>query len=433
MQPQRYAPSSRERRSFAQNERIKAVKLHLGRRGTEGQIIVIAAGAMVAIIMMVGLVIDGGALYAQQRIAQNGADAASTAGTLVIAENLGSATEIRTDHDVYVAINAIAAKNGLAGLTAVYTDDLGQPIGANVTDTPGQPIPASARGVRASGSRIATTTFSHILGFDQFTATADATVVAGKASGECVVDEDACTVLPVTFPVKTFECDASGNQIGSGTWVGAPPPGADPNDVYWPLVGAESLPTIANPTGDTSLMAILPLCKGASNASGAFGWLDLDPGIPNLPGEIEGPLTVSVDVPDWFQTQSGNPNSVEDELKAYIHKRVLIPLNNGACRIDPGTLSTCPVGQEGKDPIGNNTWYYVHTLGNFYTDQVLVQGANTDLCSSPPGHPLVPVTRGVGFLGCLKGWFLNYVTSGPIVPGEQIIRGQTSIAIQLIR
>jgi Flp pilus assembly protein TadG len=433
MRPQRCARSSRDCPFVHPAERTQAVKLQSGRHRAEGQIIVIAAGALVLIVVMVGLVIDGGTLYAQQRVAQNGADAVSTAGTLVIAENLGSATDIRTQHDVYVAINSIAAKNGLAGLTAVYTDDTGLPIGVDVTDA-AQPIPATARGVRAGGSRNVNSTFSRVLGFGQFTATAQATVVAGKASGECVIDQDGCTLLPVTFPLQTFECDKNGNQVdGTGTWVGAPPPGANPTDPYWPLVGAESLPTVANPTGDTSKMAILPLCKSATNASGAFGWLDLDPNIPNLPGEIVGPLTVSVDIPGWFQTQAGNPNSVGSELSAYIHKPVLIPLNNGACRVDPGVATTCPLGQAGKDPTGNNTWYYVPALGTFYIDQVLVQGSNVAQCASPPGHPLVPVTNGAGFLGCLKGWFLNYVTSGPIVPGEQIIRGQTSIAIQLIK
>ena len=99
----------------------------------------------------------------------------------------------------------------------------------------------------------------------------------------------------------------------------------------------------------------------------------------------------------------------------------------------PVQPTVCPLGQEGKDPTGNNTWYYVHTLGNFYLREVFVQGSNTAECGSPPGHTPVPFTTGGGFLGCLKGWFINYVSSGPIVPGEPIIRGATSIAIQLIK
>ncbi len=391
--------------------------------------IVIAAVAMIALIGMVGLIIDGGALFAQQRLAQNGADAASTAGTLVIAENLGSVTDIRTQHDVYVAVTAMAAKNGLAGATAVYTDDVGQPIGVPVTDTT-DAIPDLARGVRAGGQRTVSTTFSGVLGFNNLTASAEATVVAGKASGQCVLDEDGCTLLPLTFPVQVSECDSHGNLI-PGNWIGAPPPGPDAGDPYWPLVGQESLPSTSNPTGDTSKMAILPLCKSSSGGSGAFGWLDLDPNIPNLAGEINGPLTTAVNIPDWFQTQPGNPNSVDDEISQYIGSTILIPLNNGACRVNPAPSAICP--DPGSDPVGNNTWYYVHTLANFYLQQVNVQGSNTSACASAPGSPTVPVTTGGGFLGCIKGWFVNYVTSGPVEPGGDISRGHTSIAIQLIK
>lgn len=393
--------------------------------------LVIAALALVAVVGMVGLVLDGGALFAQQRVAQNGADGAATAGTVVIAEYMGGATG-RDNQVVYNAVEASALANGLAGWTAEYTDDFGVPIGINVTDTAG-PIPTGAEGVRATGSRTVSTTFSRIFGFDQIPATAEATVVAGPLSGDCVAEDDGCVVLPVTFPVQVSQCDSSGNLI-QGPWIGAPPPGADPGDLYWPLVGAESLPggTFAN--GDTSKMAILPLCRSASGGAGAFGWLDLDP-TPgtNLAREIEGPLNITVNLPDWFQTQSGNPNNVDDELSAYIRKFVMLPLNNGACGVDPGNTAVCPVGQAHVDPHGNNTWYYVHTLAVFYLEEVHVQGSNVDECANPPGGPTVPVTNGGGFLGCLKGWFVNYVTAGPIIPGQNTAPGTTAIGIQLIK
>lgn len=394
---------------------------------SRGQILVIAVLALVAIVMMTGLVIDGGALFAQQRAAQNGSDAAATAGAVTIAENLGSATDIRSNQDVWNAINAIAVENSLGGWTAEYTDDFGTPIGVPITNTSGS-IPPNARGVQVGGSRIVNTTFSRVLHPDPIQVSARATVVAGELSGECVADQDGCTLLPVTFPVQVYECDSSGTLV-AGNWIGAPPPGASATDPYWPLVGAESLPGGTFADGDTSKMAILPLCKSASGGSGAFGWLDLAPGM-NLPAEITGPLNTTVSIPDWFQTQPGNPNSVEDELLAYRRKPVLIPLNNGACREDPGDTSTC--SNPGVDPVGNNTWYYVHTFAVFYIEQVLVSGSNVDDCASAPGTPTVPVTTGGGFLGCLKGWFVNYVTSGPIVPGGVIVRGQTAIGIQLI-
>jgi hypothetical protein len=67
----------------------------------------------------------------------------------------------------------------------------------------------------------------------------------------------------------------------------------------------------------------------------------------------------------------------------------------------------------------------------FYIDQVLIQGPLQNQCAQPPGGPLVPVTHGAGFLGCIKGWFVNYVTSGPVDPEGEI--GPGGVAIQLIR
>ena len=52
-------------------------------RQDEGQVLVIAAGAMIAIIALIALVLEGGNAYAEQRHAQNGADAAANAGATV--------------------------------------------------------------------------------------------------------------------------------------------------------------------------------------------------------------------------------------------------------------------------------------------------------------------------------------------------------------
>jgi hypothetical protein len=399
------------------------------RDGTRGQILIVAVLALVAIVGMVGLVIDGGALFAQQRISQNGADGTATAGTVVIAQYMGGATGLG-NQQVWDAAEANALANGLAGWTAEYTDDFGQPIGINVTDGAG-PIPAGAEGVRATGTRTVTTTFSRVFGFDQIPATAEATVVAGPLSGECVADDDGCALLPITFPVQVSECDSSGSLV-QGNWVGAPPPGHE-SEGYWPLVGVESLPGGTYPGGDTSLMAILPFCKSSSLGSGAFGKLDLAPGM-NFAEEITGPVDVPINLPDWYQTQAGNISSVDAELSAWIHKPILIPLNNGACRVNPGAGAVCPAGMEGVDTVGNNTWYYVHTLAVFYIDQVLVAGSEGDDCNDPPGSPLVPTTdTGAGFLGCVKGWFVNYVTAGPIIPGGTTVPGTTAIGLQLIK
>ncbi len=398
-----------------------------GRRDAQGQIIVIFALALLTMIAMVALVIEAGNIFGQQRIAQNGADATATAGTLVVAEGLGGAT--RTGADVANAVNAAAAANGLAVSVAEYTTDTGVPIGQQVVSNGS--IPADARGVHVAGTRLVDTVLARLppISIDQVPANADATAVAGALSGECVESESGCALLPVTFPVQVFQCDSGGNLL-DGPWVGAPPPGNE-GDPYWEIVGAEDLPggSVGGVTGNLSKMAILPLCRGSGLSSGTFGWLDLVSGM-NLAQEITGPLTDPVDIPDWFQSQTGNANSVEDELNAYLHETVLIPLHNQACREDPGDTDVCSL--PGVDPVGNNTWYYVHTLANFYLEQVLVQGNNINQCAAAPGSPIPPSTAG-GFLGCLKGWFVSYITAGPVTPGGTITPGVTTIGIQLIK
>ena len=201
--------------------------------------------ALVALIAMTGLILDGGAVLAQQRVAQNGADGAANAGTVVIASNLGS-PGLNDGSDVWTAINDTAADNGLESWSAIYTDVYGQPIGANVVNT--GPIPSDARGVRVAGARTASTSFARVLGINSLQANADATVIAGAASLDCVLAEDGCTLLPLTFPVQVSQCDTHGELI-EGPWIGAPPP--DPENVgdeYWPIVGAATYPRRRIPT-----------------------------------------------------------------------------------------------------------------------------------------------------------------------------------------
>ena len=87
------------------------------RPGHRGQIIVVFALGIVAFIAMVAVVIEGGNLFAQQRITQNGADAAANAGAVVVAEKLAGKT--RTGSDVYDAVDAAADANGLSTYPAV--------------------------------------------------------------------------------------------------------------------------------------------------------------------------------------------------------------------------------------------------------------------------------------------------------------------------
>ncbi len=90
------------------------------RREQGGQIIVIAAIAMVALIGGVSLVLEGGNAYAHQRVAQNAADSVANAGAGVLAAKFGGAS--KADGDVLTAMDAMATANALDAYTAYYTN-----------------------------------------------------------------------------------------------------------------------------------------------------------------------------------------------------------------------------------------------------------------------------------------------------------------------
>lgn len=388
-----------------------------------GQMIVLFALGLVTFLAAAALVIDAGAAFAQQRIAQNGSDASANAGTLIVAEKLSGAA--RTGADVANAINAVAAANGLEAPTAEYTDKAGTPFSPEVAIDLAAPaangaIPNDARGVHVGGQRTAGTTFARVIGITSLVASADATAIAGAVEATCPPDAG-CVILPVTFPVTVAICDSQGILDNTFYGIGAPPPG-DPTAPYWPVWPSDQM--------TEGHLAIVPLCK---IDPGSVGWLDLGPG--NLADEISNPSGGSVILPNWFHVQTGNPNSVEDEINDnYMDKTVLVPMFDGTCRVNPGPgtpYEACPEDKKGVDPTGDNTWYHIPAFTAFHIYQAYIAGANVEACSSLPGSPTMdPSTP--GFLGCIKGWFVKYLTDSPVNPDADI-NPSTSIGIQLVK
>ena len=105
------------------------------RRAQRGQIIVVAALTMIAIIGGVSLILEGGNAYAHQRMAQNAADSVANAGATILAQRLGGGLE--GDAEVIAATDAMAAANHLDTYKAYYTNLTGgmlTPLGAVTTD-----------------------------------------------------------------------------------------------------------------------------------------------------------------------------------------------------------------------------------------------------------------------------------------------------------
>ncbi len=176
-----------------------------GRRHQDGQTLVILALAMIPLLVMVGVVVDGGFAFTQQRRTQNAMDAAANAGAVMMVQNLpfrvkGQPQPI-SDAAVYNEIISVANTNGVTNPvpTAVYTDIHGDPLaGPVVVGSLGASSPPNdAYGVEAQGSIPFGTFFGGVAGFTGFTASARATAVAGAITSICDVHR----------PVRVYPCD----------------------------------------------------------------------------------------------------------------------------------------------------------------------------------------------------------------------------------
>lgn len=356
-----------------------------------GQILVVAVIAMISMIGGVALILDGGNAYAHQRGVQNGADAVANAGATVIAQQLGGAT--KTDADVAVAVNAIASANQLDSIAAYYTNRAGQllsPGGGVVPNTTAAArvgdgvMPAGTSGVHAAGNQLFDTAFARVIGINQFTASADATAIAGPLAGGAF--------LPVVFPVNIADCETNGDLgTSEADWELAQPGN--------PPIGQEY---------------IVPLCK---TGGGSFMILDLDGSPNNCDEEVTNPPAIQfATFPADVQSDNGNncAKRMVDEVNALSGRVVLIPICDGQC----------------VTGNGSNAVYHIIRVTAFYLDYMSDQnGGNNNACEGN-GTTLMPIA-GNGSSSCLAGWFVRYITSGPVGSGP--ITDAGAIGIQLIR
>jgi hypothetical protein len=376
-------------------------------RRDRGQIIVVAALTMVALIGGVSLILEGGNAYAHQRVVQNAADSTANAGAMVLGQRLGGGNQ--TDSDVWNAVDQMATANGLNSYVGYYTDVHGNlltPLGLTTTvfanaervgsadgDTT---IPPGAQGVRVGGSQSFGTTFARVLGINAFTASADATAVTGGLTGGYV--------MPVVFPVSMADCDGSGNTVVV--------------DEPWRMSDPDPTDPTAHPIGQEY---VVPLCK---TGGGNFMILNLDPN-KSCDEEVTNPSSVQFnDFPVDVDTDTGNDcaKKIEDAVAAAdLHGTpVMIPICDGQCTTTNGTNAT----------------YHIIRMTSFYLDYISYSNnshnGQCSLTTSPNyGTSMVNIVGGNGSSSCIAGWFVRYVTSGPVGTGN-ITNGE-AIGVQLIR
>jgi hypothetical protein len=392
------------------------------RTNETGQVLVIMAIAIVAVIAGVGLIIDGGNAWAQQRMSQNGNDASAEAGAVVLANYLSKAATPPSGWDgaVDAAVLDAADRNGIDVETAYYTDICGtllRPdgtkaavpadaavVGAGTLPTNNHTNPdcpsgvvGPVAGVQVNASRAFDTFVSRVIGISSLKASTTATAVSGLLQG-CTIDTG-CIVLPVTAPTVVVTCDGSGDAV------------LTPTD--WP----------------TNTRVIVPLCKGNP---GNVGWLDWTPkagGTSELVNNILHPNNPPIDLPSWqYVTETGDTNSkpVDDALNTYDGQVVLFPMFDLTCAADPVFSQVKVAPNYGCSDVGghgSNQWYRIPQFGAFLLEHAYINGNDKAHCDT-----------GNGATSCIIGTFVNFISTGTVGPG---IGGGTTdgaiIGTQLIK
>ena len=380
-------------------------------RRPAGQVIVVFALAIVAVVAGMGLIIDGGNAFAQQRITQSGNDASAEAGATVINQHDANPTSVPPagtwDAQVAAAIAATAANNNVTVDVSYYTDICGtllridgtkatstadaaiigaSPTGnlpTNLNTNPDCPsgVVGPVAGARVLSHRTFDTFVSRIIGIGSLTTSTTATAVSGLLQGTCSATTG-CVVLPVTAPVTIVTCDGSNN----------------------PLLTSNPWPKFTR--------VKVPLCK---NGPGNVGWLDWTPkggGTSELIDSILVPDNPPINLPSWnYVTSTGNVNSagVENALNTYIGQVVLFPMFDLTCGSDP-VFAQVQVGPTyGCSDIGGNgqnQWYRFPVFAAFLLERAHTNGSNKAACDT-----------GNGATSCLIGQFVDFQTSGTVGPG----------------
>ncbi len=399
-------------------QKAKSMNTSTEARNERGQILVIVAVGLVAIIAMVALVVDGGFAWAKQRDTQNAADASAEAGAVVLMQNLAGVAPVKTDADVETAVNQVATENVTTIDVAFYTNIEGTlltPGGATTADESNAAvvgdgvIPSGAAGVLARTEQTFDTFLARIIGFAQFTSREDAVAVTGYLEGVCSAAAG-CNLLPITFPVNVFDCNGSNNIV-----YNSPPE-------FW-----------ANP----SAVTVVPLC---SNGPGNVGWIDWTPpagGSSELDAAIRTPSNPALSWPQWFQiTETGGVDAVEDAMRTWDGQRVQIPLFDATCDEPPTGpgVTDCPSGALGGN--GPDQWTHIAAMTTFelcgttipecvaagYDHGAYIQGTNGSICNT-----------GNGATDCLVGRFVTVVYTGQVTAAPGPDPDNQNLGIQLIR
>ena len=406
-------------------------------RSEKGQVLVIVAVGFIALVAMVGLVVDGGFAWGKQRDTQNAADAIAQAGAAVLAEQLAGVIPVRTDGDVEQAVEDAREANNVDLDGAYYTDFDGRMLTVGGTPTTNESaaaevgkvgtIPDGTRGVRAVARQDFDTFLMSVVGFPSMTAINDAVARSGWRSSACEAGPGCYDhVLPLTIPVNVLACDGTNRPAFQETEGG--------DKILW------SLGT------DTSAPVSIPLC---ATAPGNVGWLDWTPqsltpgctgtGTAEIVCAITEPKNPYMEWPGWYKVNAtGNVNSasVETELRKFDGKPVMIPQFDLTCNTTPSGpgIDGCPEENVGEN--GSEQWYHLAGMSTLRLCSPSVPGCQTAgflYGSYITGSNANPCDTGNGATSCIAGKFEILSGRGAVSVNPPPNIGTANVGVQLIR
>jgi hypothetical protein len=443
---------------------MRAIDRSMHRRpGESGQALVIMVGVMLLSMALLAVIIDGGNVLTQQRVAQTGADSTAEAGAIVLASRLAGVPEPDGGWDALVAskVAESAAANRITVQAAYYTDICGIPLRvdgsaalkgdgtenlsaaaqvgrgslpggtATTPDCPSLTVGPVA-GVLVIGQLDVNAFVARSIGIPSFRVNTNATSVAGYLQGFCAASEGVwCAVLPVAIPVNTVTCDGNGNLVTGNT--------------YWPW----------------NTVVTVPLCK---SAPGNVGWLDWTPpggGANELVCSIINPNNPAIRLPSWqFVTSTGNVNGgntcvdaetgivydgVEQAVRKYDGTQVLLPQFDMNCRTNntdpdpdsnPPAVNTPPRFGCPNLPgtgSGQQLWYRMPSFAYFELCDPTMPECGGRYGAYLSGNNAPECNTGNGATSCLVGKFVSILSSGTVGAGVGAGAGNKAIGVQLIR
>jgi hypothetical protein len=207
------------------------VQAQIGKlKSQSGQVLVLLAFGLVALIGMAGVVVDGGRSYADQRSLEAAAEAGAHAGAYLMeknwngeAGNFGSLTGAQ----VVATAQAYAGYNGWNATDAWYMDYVKPDRTTHVAA-----LDNTVRGVLVQVSKPQSATFTRVLGFKIYSVFARATAMFGAAllAGALpLAIDDQCTNGAYDVNVGAQPSGGGGN-FGTCNFASVVPPGCAAND-----------------------------------------------------------------------------------------------------------------------------------------------------------------------------------------------------------